>query len=155
MDVEDLCRNIAADQRAGVLPMAIVADAGTTNTGAIDPIKTIGEIARSQGIWLHVDGAYGLPGILDERKTALYQGLERADDDFGVPYYDFGVELSAPCRGVVVWALIREIGVDGMRARVRRHNDMAAHIAAIACQHPYLELLLPVRAPGSVGSGSA
>jgi aromatic-L-amino-acid/L-tryptophan decarboxylase len=198
MDVEHLRRTIAADKRAGVVPMAIVANAGTTNTGAIDPIGTIGELARSQGIWLHVDGAYGLPGILDERKAALYQGLELADsaivdphkwlgasvgvgatfvrdrqlllraftqepadylegtiaqeesaprviehslDDFGIPYYDYGVELSAPCRGVVVWALIREIGVDGMRERIRRHNDMAAHVAAIARSHPNLELL--------------
>jgi aromatic-L-amino-acid/L-tryptophan decarboxylase len=199
MDLADLRCSIAADQRAGVLPMAVVANAGTTNTGAIDPIKAIGELARSHGIWLHVDGAYGLPGILDERKAALYEGLELADsaivdphkwlgasvgiaatfvrdrqlllraftqepaaylegtieqaepaspviehsmDDFGIPYYDYGVELSAPSRGVVVWALIREIGVDGMRARIRRHNDMAAHIAQLAREHPNLELLL-------------
>ena len=53
-------------------------------------------------------------------------------DDFGVPYFDFGVELSAPSRGVVVWALLREIGVAGMRERIRRHNDMARHIAQAA-----------------------
>ncbi|HTC45522.1 MAG TPA: aminotransferase class V-fold PLP-dependent enzyme [Steroidobacteraceae bacterium] len=199
MDVQDLRRTLAADQAAGILPMAIVANVGTTNTGAIDPLQTIGEIAREQGIWCHMDGAYGLPGILDERKAALYRGLELADsvivdphkwlgaqvgvaatfvrdrellrraftqepadylegaiaqdqsaprvlehsmDDFGIPYYDYGVELSAPCRGVVVWAMIREIGVDGMRARIRRHNDMARHIADIARSHPNLELLV-------------
>jgi aromatic-L-amino-acid decarboxylase len=179
--------------------MAIVANVGTTNTGAIDPLRAIGEIAREQGIWCHMDGAYGLPGILDERKAALYQGLELADsvivdphkwlgaqvgvaatfvrdrellrraftqepadylegaveqdqsaprvlahsmDDFGIPYYDYGVELSAPCRGVVVWAMIREIGVEGMRARIKRHSDMARHVADIARSHPNLELLL-------------
>ena len=67
--------------------------------------------------------------------------IEHSMDDFGVPYYDFGVELSAPCRGVVLWALIREIGVRGMAERVRRHNDMAAHIAQAARSHPRLELL--------------
>lgn len=199
MDVADLRRAIAADREAGILPMAIVANAGTTNTGAIDPLREIAAVAREQGVWLHVDGAYGLPGILDERKAHLYEGLESADsvivdphkwlgasigvaatyvrdrellrraftqepadylegsieqdeavapaiehsmDDFGIPYFDYGVELSAPCRGVVVWALIREIGVAGMRARVRRHNDMATRIADLARQHPNLELLL-------------
>jgi aromatic-L-amino-acid/L-tryptophan decarboxylase len=198
MRVEDLRRAIAEDERAGVLPMAIVANVGTTNTGAIDPLQDLGELAQEHRIWLHLDGAYGLPGILDERVTPLYRGLHLADsvivdphkwlgaavgvaatfvrdrellrraftqepaaylegaveqtgsaaatvehslDDFGVPYYDYGVELSAPSRGVVVWALIREIGVQGMTERVRRHNDMAAHIARVARQHPNLELL--------------
>jgi aromatic-L-amino-acid decarboxylase len=67
--------------------------------------------------------------------------IEHSMDDFGVPYYDFGVELSAPSRGVVVWALIREIGVAGMAQRIRRHNDMAAYIAQVAREHPNLELL--------------
>lgn len=199
MDVTDLRRAIGQDKRANVLPMAIVANAGTTNTGAIDPLHAIAEVAQEHGIWLHVDGAYGLPGFLDERKSHLYRGIEMADsvivdphkwlgasvgvaatfvrdrellrraftqepadylegsvaqdelvqrviehsmDDFGIPYYDYGVELSAPCRGVVVWALIREIGVEGMRERIRRHNDMAAYIADAARKHPNLELLL-------------
>ncbi len=198
MRVDELQRLLAIDQQAGVLPVAIVANAGTTNTGAIDPIADIGHVAKAHGIWLHVDGAYGLPGILDERIAHLYGGLEMADsaivdphkwlgasvgvaatfvrdrellrraftqepahylegsieqdgaaptvfehslDDFGVPYYDYGVELSAPSRGVVVWALIREIGVAGMRARIKRHNDMASHIARIAREQPSLELL--------------
>lgn len=198
MDPVSLRRAIAEDIQRDFLPMAIVANAGTTNTGAIDPLLAIGEIAREHGIWFHVDGAYGLPGILDERKAALYRGLEHADsaivdphkwlgaavgvaatfvrdrellrraftqepadylegavhqdtssptiehslDDFGIPYYDYGVELSAPSRGVVVWALLREIGVEGMRARVVRHNDMALRIADVASRHPNLELLL-------------
>jgi aromatic-L-amino-acid decarboxylase len=59
-----------------------------------------------------------------------------------VPYFDYGVELSSPCRGVVVWALIREIGVAGMTQRIQRHNDMASYIARVAKEHPNLELLL-------------
>jgi aromatic-L-amino-acid/L-tryptophan decarboxylase len=199
MDVNDLRRAVAKDLEDKVLPMVIVANAGTTNTGSIDPLHAIAEVAQAHGIWLHVDGAYGLPGFLDERKSHLYRGIEMADsvivdphkwlgasvgvgatfvrdrellrraftqepadylegtlaqdtsapqviehslDDFGVPYHDYGVELSAPSRGVAVWALIREIGVEGMRDRVKRHNDMAAHIADAAREHPNLELLL-------------
>jgi aromatic-L-amino-acid decarboxylase len=203
MRLDALRDAIAADRQAGVLPMAVVANAGTTNTGAIDPLSSIGELAREQGLWFHVDGAYGLPGLLDERVAPLYRGLDHADsvivdphkwlgasvgigatfvrdrdllrraftqepahylegsvvdggaqgpaapaaiehsmDDFGIPYYDYGVELSAPSRGVVVWALLREIGVAGLRDRVRRHNDMATAIAQMARAHPNLELLL-------------
>jgi aromatic-L-amino-acid decarboxylase len=192
---------IARDLREGVLPLAVVANAGTTNTGAIDRLADLGAICRSHCVWFHVDGAYGLPGVLDERVAPLYRGLELADsvivdphkwlgaavgvaatfvrdrellrraftqepaaylegstvreatgavvapiahsmDDFGVPYYDYGVELSAPSRGVVVWALLREIGTAGIRARICRHNDMAAWIAQTARAHPRLELLL-------------
>ena len=64
MEVADLRRAIAEDRQAGVIPMAIVANAGTTNTGAIDPLLAISEVAREHEIWLHIDGAYGLPGIL-------------------------------------------------------------------------------------------
>ena len=62
-------------------------------------------------------------------------------DDFGIPYFDYGVELSAPCRGVVVWALLREIGVEGIRERIIRHNDMARYISKFANSHPNLEVL--------------
>jgi aromatic-L-amino-acid decarboxylase len=63
-------------------------------------------------------------------------------DDFGVPYFNYGTELSAPARGVGVWAMIREIGVDGMRARIVRHNDMARELAQRCRDHDSLELLL-------------
>ncbi|MEH6446882.1 MAG: hypothetical protein V7784_23565, partial [Oceanospirillaceae bacterium] len=62
-------------------------------------------------------------------------------DSFGIPYFDYGVELSSPCRGIVVWAMLKEIGVQGMRERIIRHNDMSRYIAKIADGHPQLELL--------------
>ena len=172
MQVDALEEAIERDIKENIVPMAIVANVGTTNTGAIDPLQKIGEIAQRYAIWFHVDGAYGLPGILDDRISHLYQGLELVDsvivdphkwlgaavgvaatfvrdrdvleraftqepaeylegsidqsgsgdariehtlDDFGIPYFNYGVELSAPCRCIAVWALIREIGVVGMR----------------------------------------
>jgi aromatic-L-amino-acid decarboxylase len=185
---------IRKDKAAGVLPIAVVASAGTTNTGTIDPLKAIGAIARQEGVWFHVDGAYGLPGILDERKKPLYEGLELADsvivdphkwlgaqvgvsttfvrdreilyraftqepaeylegslsspevqhslDSMGIPYHNFGVELSSPPRGVVVWSILKEIGAEGLRKRIEMHNDMAAYVAGRARSHPNLELLL-------------
>lgn len=198
MKVDELRRIVDARIRDEFLPVAIVANAGTTNTGVIDPLSEIGQFAAENGIWFHVDGAYGLPGRLDERVAHLYEGLERADsvivdphkwlgapvgiaatfvrdrrilgraftqepadylegtieaegralpaiehsmDDFGERYYDYGVELSSPCRGIMMWAMLREIGVEGMRERIVRHNDMARYIDESARRHPHLEVL--------------
>lgn len=68
---------IRRDREAGQTPIAIVATAGTVNTGAIDPIRKIAEIAQEHGAWLHIDGAYGALAALAER--AKFDGLELAD----------------------------------------------------------------------------
>jgi aromatic-L-amino-acid decarboxylase len=196
MILDHLERTIEQDVSAGILPVAIVANAGTTNTGAIDPILEISKVAKKHSVWLHVDGAYGLPGIMDPSKAAHYDGLEFADsvivdphkwlgasvgvaatfvrdreilrrafmqepadylegsveiedkvinhslDDFGIPYFDFGVELSSPSRGIIVWSMIKEIGFEGYRERIIRHNEIASYIAKVAVESPQLELLM-------------
>lgn len=70
---------IRDDLAAGHLPVAVVASAGTVHTGAIDPINEIADVCEEFGVWLHVDGAYGLPGRLDPRIADRFEGLERAD----------------------------------------------------------------------------
>jgi glutamate/tyrosine decarboxylase-like PLP-dependent enzyme len=65
------------DQAAGVTPIAVVASAGTVNTGAVDPLREIAEVAQAHGAWMHVDGAYGaLAAIAVPEK---FDGLARAD----------------------------------------------------------------------------
>jgi aromatic-L-amino-acid decarboxylase len=70
---------IDADRAAGVTPIAVVASAGTTLTGAVDPIDQLADVCASRGVWLHVDGAYGLPAAAAPSTKALFAGLERAD----------------------------------------------------------------------------
>jgi aromatic-L-amino-acid/L-tryptophan decarboxylase len=73
----ELAQAIQADKAAGKIPIAVVASAGTVNTGAIDPLPEIAEISRQHNLWLHVDGAYGaLAAIAAPDKFA---GLELAD----------------------------------------------------------------------------
>ena len=74
---EKLETQIALDVREGKTPVAIVGSAGTVNTGAIDPLARIADIAERHGAWFHVDGAYGaLAAIAD---TERFEGLDRAD----------------------------------------------------------------------------
>lgn len=68
---------IAADRKAGMTPIAIVATAGTVNIGAIDPLSEIADIARREALWLHVDGAYG--GLAALAVPEKFRGLDRAD----------------------------------------------------------------------------
>ena len=191
---EELNRALQHDKDQGFIPLAVVATAGTTNTGTIDPLRECGEIAHRYGAWFHVDGAYGLPGILDERVRDLYDGLELADsvivdphkwlgaptgiaatfvrdrsilqraftqepadyldrsfsdpdhaqsslESMGIPYADFGVELSSPARGVVVWSILRELGRSGVTKRIRRDNDLARQLATNVRSNDRLELL--------------
>jgi len=67
------------DLRHGFRPFCVVASAGTVNTGAVDPLDQIADVAEEFNLWFHIDGAYGAPGSLDERKRPLFAGIHRAD----------------------------------------------------------------------------
>lgn len=69
---------IIGDLAAGIVPVAVVATAGTTLTGAVDPLAAIADVCERHGIWMHVDGAYGLPAASTDR-APLFAGLDRAD----------------------------------------------------------------------------
>ena len=79
MDVAALEQMIAADRAAGMEPVCVVATAGTVNTGMVDPIAAAAEVARSNGCWFHVDGAYGAVGAALPELAPRYRGIERAD----------------------------------------------------------------------------
>lgn len=79
MDPGALAGMIADDRAAGKRPFLLVGTAGTTNTGAIDPLPELAAIARREGLWFHIDGAYGGMFRLTRRGQARLRGMERAD----------------------------------------------------------------------------
>ena len=79
LDVSALERAVEADHAAGRVPFCVVANAGTTNTGAIDPLLDLADYCRREELWLHVDGAYGAAAVFCERGQALLDGLGRVD----------------------------------------------------------------------------
>ena len=70
---------VAKARQEGFTPIAICANAGTTNTGTIDPLAEIADFCTAQKIWLHVDAAYGGFAVLSERGRRMLAGIERAD----------------------------------------------------------------------------
>ena len=79
LDVSVLRRAVETDRAAGRVPFCVVANAGTTNTGAVDPLPMLADYCQQEGLWLHVDGAYGAAAVLCERGRALLKGLGRVD----------------------------------------------------------------------------
>lgn len=79
IDIAALRCTLEADRAAGLHPIAIVGNAGTVNTGAIDDLDALANLAREQGLWFHVDAAIGGPAMLAGEIVPLLKGLERAD----------------------------------------------------------------------------
>lgn len=79
MDLDALRAAIRTDRSQGVRPACVIATAGTTNTGSIDPLPEIANLCRDQGIWLHVDGCIGAMFSVAPSNRHLVAGIERAD----------------------------------------------------------------------------
>lgn len=79
MDAARLADAARQDLAAGKRPFAVVASAGTTNTGSVDPLREIAALCREYDMWMHVDGAYGASALLSERQGKLLAGIELSD----------------------------------------------------------------------------
>jgi len=97
MQVGLLRETIAADLKGGLKPFCIVGSAGTVNTGAVDPLDEIADVANEFQLWFHIDGAYGALAALDETKRPLFRGLERADSISLDPHKWLYVPIDSGC----------------------------------------------------------
>lgn len=117
IDVDALQRAIDADRRDGRSPVMIAANAGTVGTGAFDPLHRLADLARAEGLWLHVDGAFGGFVLLHDELRERAAGIERADSVALDLHKWLHVPIDAAC------VLVR---------------DPAAHLAAFGIEAPYL-----------------
>ena len=79
LDMDALAKAVSDDRAAGFTPVAVAANAGTAGTGAIDPLEAMAGFCAAEGLWLHVDAAYGGFAAVTERGGQLLRGIERAD----------------------------------------------------------------------------
>jgi glutamate/tyrosine decarboxylase-like PLP-dependent enzyme len=79
LPLPDLERSIDSDRIEGKVPFCVVASAGATNTGAVDPLPDLAALCKRENLWLHVDGAYGAAAVLARRGREQLRGLELAD----------------------------------------------------------------------------
>ena len=97
MSIDTLKAAVAADKAAGLKPVMVIATAGSTNTGAADPLHEIADLCAAEGMWFHVDAAYGGPAAVTDQGRRHLDGMERADSIVLDPHkwlfqpYDLGV----------------------------------------------------------------
>jgi glutamate/tyrosine decarboxylase-like PLP-dependent enzyme len=128
IDIDALRTAVAADRAAGHRPIAVVGNAGTVNTGATDNLEAIATLARAEGLWFHVDGAFGALATFSPELKKTVVGLERADS-VAFDLHKWGY-------------LPFEVGCTLVR-------DPAAHRAAFALSASYLSTL--DRGPAAAG----
>lgn len=118
MDVEALTVMIKEDRAAGFEPFLMVGTAGSVNVGAFDDLEQLADLAASQDMWLHIDGAFGAAGILSKALQPRLKGIERADS----LAFDFHKWL--------------HVNYDAGFVLIR---DGAAHLAAFSSRPDYLQ----------------
>lgn len=130
MDVAALRTAVAADRERGRHPLAVVGTAGTVNTGAIDPLPEIAALCEREGLWFHVDGAFGALAALSPALRERVAGIERADS----LAFDFHKWLHAPYAAGCV--LVRD-GELHRRSFATRQSYLATHERGIAGGSPW------------------
>src|SRR5919109_2937379 len=97
MRVDDLVVKINADLEAGYVPFCVIGNAGSVDTGAVDPMREIREVANRFQLWMHVDGSYGAFAILAESARKLFAGMEQADSIALDPHKWLYLPVDAGC----------------------------------------------------------
>jgi aromatic-L-amino-acid decarboxylase len=189
IDVTDLGSAIVADRSRGLSPIAVVANAGTVSTGAVDDIEALATLCQNEGLWLHVDGAYGVWAMLSTTHRHRLRGLSRADSlafDLhkwlhvpyeagcclvrrqdqhrgafaftaeylptvqrgpsagGVPFAEYGPQLSRGFRALKVWMSIKAFGSRRLARMIDQNLRQAQYLAGRIANDRALEMTAPL-----------
>jgi glutamate/tyrosine decarboxylase-like PLP-dependent enzyme len=159
LSVPHLQSAIAADRRAGRQPRFVIATAGTTNTGAVDPLPALADVCERERLWLHVDGAYGAPAALCARGRKALAGLERVDSLVLDPHkwlfqpYDIGCLFMRPGALGAAFRMDPEYLVDVMARR--GELDMRNRTLELTRRSRALKLWLTIKTYGIDAIGAA
>ncbi|MFT7653741.1 MAG: aromatic-L-amino-acid decarboxylase [Candidatus Azotimanducaceae bacterium] len=144
-----LKKQISEDRRAGLQPFMVIASAGTTNTGSIDPLVELGDISRDEDLWYHVDGAYGGAFILTPAGKHLLKGIETADSITLDPHKGLFLPYGTGC--ILVKDRNKLISAHEMRGdympdldRERAHLDPLSMSVELSREHRGLKIALPL-----------
>jgi aromatic-L-amino-acid/L-tryptophan decarboxylase len=97
IDLDALRKKVAEDRQDGNHPICVLGGAGTTNTGAVDPLEDLADFCQTQGLWFHVDAAYGGPAARTKTVGKLFRGIERADSVVVNPHKWLYIPAEAAC----------------------------------------------------------
>jgi aromatic-L-amino-acid decarboxylase len=97
IDLDLLEKQVAEDRKNGFHPICVVGNAGTTNTGSVDRLYALAEFCRNQGLWFHVDAAYGGPAACTQAAGRPFRGLDQADSVAVNPHKWLYVPAEAGC----------------------------------------------------------
>lgn len=133
---------IARDREAGLTPWLVVATAGTTDLGVVDPLEPIGHIAKDEGCWFHVDAAYGGFFLLTGTGRALLAGIERSDSVVLDPHKSLFLPWGA---GIMIARSVRQL-VDAHAGSGHYMQDARAATSELSPADISPELTKPFRA---------
>ncbi|MDH3216555.1 MAG: pyridoxal-dependent decarboxylase, partial [Candidatus Krumholzibacteria bacterium] len=136
MRPDSLREMITRDKKAGLLPWMVIASAGTTDTGAVDPLADIGDIASAHGLWFHIDAAYGGFFVLCEEGRKMLTGIDRADSVVMDPHK--GLFLPYGCGAVLVREKHKLQAAHSYQAHYMQDADEAADEYSPADHSPEL-----------------
>jgi aromatic-L-amino-acid decarboxylase len=142
MDVEELERAIVSDRDEGRRPALVIASGGTTDTGTVDPLDAVADLAAAHGLWMHADAAYGGFFQLTERGRRVLTGIERADSMALDPHK--GLSIPFGVGALVVRDEARLVDAHQGRGAYLRDEDSYMGVRDIASLGP--ELSRPFRA---------
>ncbi|MBO0476100.1 aminotransferase class V-fold PLP-dependent enzyme [Vagococcus sp. DIV0080] len=179
---------IKLDKEKGLKPFIIMATAGTTNAGVIDPLAEIADVAKRNQVWFHVDGAFGASLLLSKSYSHLLKGIEEADsitwdahkwlfqtyscamllvkhrssllNSFSeqpeyledahqadrTDFWDLGIELSRPARGVKLWLTLQTLGTEKIGEQIDAGVKLAEFTQSVIEGNPLFEVITPAQA---------